>query len=689
MSHDMMMAIAILLPVVAAILVYLIPDYRTRGGLVILTAVILILNSLAQLRQGPFNYTPAGTGWGEAIKWIDFLMLFFFIYAAVARRSLLILIFTLTQLFPLLYWEFVLRAHVEVEPAFMVDHLSIVMTLIISIIGSLICVFGVKYITDHEHHLNRQKSRQSTFHFWMIIFLGAMNGLVFANNLYWLYFFWEVTTLCSYMLIGHDLTKEALANATRAYWMNSIGGTTFVFAIIYLYANGGSEALSLQKLIAGGHSAEIILLPLALLCFTGFTKAAQMPFQSWLLGAMVAPTPVSALLHSSTMVKAGVYLVVRLAPAFSPSNLGQLGTLFGELVALCGSFTFLGASLLAISQTTGKRVLAYSTIANLGLIIACAGINTPLSIAAAILLIIFHAISKAMLFLSAGTIEHIIWSREIDDMEALAEKAPLTTLITGIGILSMFLPPFGMLLSKWMAIEAATSVSNAAMSNRFLAPFLIAMLVIIAGLFVVASAATVVFWSKWLGRLLEVVPRIERRYEKVSPGYFVPLWILLVGIFAFGLLISPVYHNFVQLAVNNASQGIANVSSQVLTDGGFVTIESVRSFPGAPYSAGIMPLGFYPVWILFVLLAMALAVPFFIVSVKQKELRPVYLCGENCGDVDTECYMTAAEQKTKMTIGGLYLQKLFGEAALNPTMNLIAISLLIIFIGIILGVTLR
>jgi ech hydrogenase subunit A len=150
------------------------------------------------------------------------------------------------------------------------------------------------------------------------MFLGAMNGLVFANNIYWLYFFWEVTTLCCFELIAHDLTKEAVNIAAKALWMNSVGGTAFVLAIIYLYANhGGAEALSLQNIINGGFGqAAVAMLPIALLCFTGFTKAAQMPFQGWLLGAMVAPTPVSALLHASTMVKAGVYLVVRLAPIY-------------------------------------------------------------------------------------------------------------------------------------------------------------------------------------------------------------------------------------------------------------------------------------------------------------------------------------------------------------------------------------
>src|SRR5208337_3276041 len=273
-------------------------------------------------------------------------------------RNRLVLIFAATQIIPIAYFEFVMKAHMDLRPAFVVDHLAIVMTLIISIIGSLICIYAIRYMRDHEQHAHVDKSRQSRFLFWLVLFLGAMNGLVFANNLFWLYFFWEVTTLCSFMLISHDKTQIALENAARALWMNSTGGTAFILAIIYLYATqGGASALSVQNIIGGGMHSAAMLMPVALLCFTGCTKAAQMPFQSWLLGAMVAPTPVSALLHSSTMVKAGVYLVLRLAPLVA-------GTKVGMMVALVGAVTFVIGSLAAITTSEAKRVLAWSTVAN-------------------------------------------------------------------------------------------------------------------------------------------------------------------------------------------------------------------------------------------------------------------------------------------------------------------------------------
>ncbi len=640
---DGMMAIAILLPVVAGFLILVIRNYFARGVVVVITALVLIANSILFAAKGPLTYTPpAGFDWGTLVTVLDYAILVTYLVLGLKLRNRLILIFTATQIIPLAYFEFIMKARVELKPAFVVDHLAIVMTLIICIIGSLICVYAIRYMRDHEQHAHVEKSRQSRFLFWLVLFLGAMNGLVFANNLVWLYFFWEVTTLCCFMLISHDKTQIALENAARALWMNAAGETAFVLAIIYLYiTQGGSSALSVQHILAGGIHSSAMLLPVALLCFTGFTKAAQMPFQSWLLGAMVAPTPVSALLHSSTMVKAGVYLVLRLAPAYA-------GTYLSTAIAIAGAFTFFGTSALAVSQTTGKRVLAYSTIANLGLIIACAGINTPLSIAAAVLLIIFHAISKGLLFLCAGTIEHQIWSREIEDMEGLAAKAPLVTLITAVGMLSMFLPPFGMLVGKWIAIEAAYTVPLAAI------------------LFVLASALTMVFWTKWLGRLLQVMPKLGWPLEKLSPSYSVPLWTLFIGIFVIGFGIGPIYSHFIASATSNIISGNSIIAS------GWASIV----LAGASAARGS-----FPVWALYLVLGIALFLPMLFFGLKPTQLRQVYLCGEQTGGTDTDEWCAEADIKTKFILGGYYFQGTLGEKALNPWVNSVAILLLAIMIG--------
>jgi ech hydrogenase subunit A len=660
-SIDWLMAVAILLPLVAGILCFIIRDYTVRGIIVVLTAVALIVASIKLFLGGPTEYDITSIGGlhvGELISILDFVVLLIFLYAGISLKRIETIILALAQILPLGYFEFVKGVKFETSPAFYIDQLSIVMVMVISIIGSLICIYAIRYMKDHEHHKHVEKSRQSRFLFWLVMFLGAMNGLVLANNLFWLLFFWEVTTLCCFQLIAHDLTKEAINNACRAMWMNLLGALGLMIAILYLTQTVGPEGISLKYIISGGLGKGVVaLLPLALMVFTGFTKSAQLPFQSWLLGAMVAPTPVSALLHSSTMVKAGVYLVVRLAPAFRD-------TMVSDMVAIVGAFTFLAASVLAISQTNGKRVLAYSTIANLGLIVAAAGINTPLAMTACILLIIFHAISKGLLFLCAGTIEHGIWSREIEDMEGLAAKMPLTTAITAIGIVSMVLPPFGVLMSKWAALEAAAQVPIAGL------------------LFVLASAVTAVFWVKWLGRLLQAPPTGEAYHvESMSAIYTLPLIVLAGGAVVLSIMVGTVLNKLVIPAV---AAFYANAPAAFVGQGMNLVAQGFTGpVAAAGGSEGIGAVGLFAPWPLFVVLGIALVLTWLLVSVKKEDVRPAYMCGEHVENVNDTSYISIADQKAEIQLGGYYFMNSLGEAVLNKWVNTIAIILLVIMLGVV------
>jgi hypothetical protein len=227
------------------------------------------------------------------------------------------------------------------------------MALINGMVGGGICIYALGYMREYHEVAHRDvPDRRPLFFALLFIFMGAMFGLVFANNLVWLYLFWEITTLCSFLLIGYTQTEEAKRNALLALVMNLAGGLAFAVAIVWLQKKTGS--IELQAMINSPDKA-LLLLPAALLCFAGITKSAQLPFSSWLLGAMVAPTPVSALLHSSTMVKAGVYLVLRMAPLVA-------GTKVGMMVALVGAVTFVVGSLAAITSSEAKRVLAWSTV---------------------------------------------------------------------------------------------------------------------------------------------------------------------------------------------------------------------------------------------------------------------------------------------------------------------------------------
>ncbi len=652
-SITALIGLAVLFPfVIGFICLGLHKNSRARKPFIIVTAVVLtvvsILLFLQVFNHGAIHYTPP-IAWDWIILIADYVLLAYFLYVGIKARHFIIVALVLLQLvfLPLFVFHWAGAVPIEVHPALHIDMLAVIMCLIISIIGSLICVYGIHYMRDHERHLGLTKTRQHEFFFFMIIFLGAMNGLVFANSLLWLFFFWELTTLCCYRLILHDRTKEATGSAIRALWMNLIGGAACVGAMIVLFnqTHDATTALSLQNIIASP-AAGIMLFAVALLCLTAFTKAAQVPFQSWLLGAMVAPVPVSALLHSSTMVKAGVYLAVRLSPAFHDSNLSIA-------IAVFGAFVFLVTAVLAISQTESKRVLAYSTISNLGLIICLAGINTPLALTAAMALILFHAISKALLFLGVGIVDHHIWSKDIENMEGLVRKLPLISWVLIVGIISMLLMPFGVLVSKWAGIEAAgTAIGGSGW-------FILVMVLLVAG-----SAATIVFWSKWMGRLLTQVPGVgSPRREPISFSYHMPVLSLIIGAVLLSIFIAPVLSGLIMPALPAAYPW------PFATGGWFWLLRS-----------GV---GFFAAWPLAIVVAAILVIPKLAIKMKKEDLRAPYLCGENV-EVSTPEFRSLADERTELKTGGFYLGKVLGERNLNKWVNPIGVIILVALFCVVL-----
>ena len=561
------------------------------------------------------------------LKIADFALLATFITIGIKLKNPLIIALSAIQAIGYLYLEFFSGFQEAAgDILFKIDFLSLVMLLVVSIVGPLIVIFALGYMPEHEKHQHLKKSREPRFFFILLLFLAAMNALVTLNDLSWLYFFWEITTLCSFLLISHDKTLLSIKNATRALWINSLGGVAFIFANI-LFAKLGT--LQIDKLIAENPKTSLFFVAVALLCFAGFTKAAQFPFQSWLLGAMVAPTPVSALLHSSTMVKAGVYIIVRFAPAIT-------GTLLGDSVALVGGFTFLAAAAIAISQRDAKRVLAYSTISNLGLIICCAGIGGWLATTAAILLIIFHAVSKGLLFLCVGTIEHGIGSRNIEDMQGLFKRMPFTTTVAVIGMISMLLPPFGVLFTKWMAMESAVSQ-----------PLLLVMIAL-------GSAFTVAFWAKWVGIILTMSYKTRYNTEKLKKSVEFSLATLLTGVILLAIGIVPLFNFLVK-----------------------PYLDSINSKSGVPVSEML-------VLMLFIVL---LVLVFFLLRFSSKfnssNLRKPYMCGENTDDIRGIEFMGPGDTTDEVVVHNYYLDGMFGEDKLTIVTNLIAGATILVMFGVV------
>jgi ech hydrogenase subunit A len=649
---------AIILPILAGLACYLIPGASVRRGLVILAAVALIVSALWLHFKVSLEPMVISLAWADKIVFAaDLAILAYIAFVAWERRHFYLLALALLQAVGLLLIELVFRPDTSAIPSLAIDRLSVVMYLVVSIVGSLISLYALRYMEEHEEHTG--PGRSGRFFLWFILFLGVMNGLVLSNNLLWLYLFWEATTLCSFQLIGHEDTEESRANAMRALFINSAGGLALILGIALLVKTFGGAALSLIGIINAGLAitSTTFMIALGLLVLGGFTKAAQFPFQSWLLGAMVAPTPVSALLHSSTMVKAGVYLVLRLAPAYS-------GMLLSSAITLFGVFTFFSASLLAVREDNAKLVLAYSTIANLGLIIACGGLNTPLAINAAVLLIIFHAVSKALLFMSVGVIEHRLGSRNIESMEGLAVKMPAMTVLMCVGAFSMFLPPFGMLFSKWAALEASLRE-----------PFLVF-------LFIAASTLTALFWTKWLGRILTTVPgeRLKEEPYAMSGFYVVSLGVLALSavILSFGLG-AVVNHLTVPATITWYPPAIQNLSGLNLASFPWVSYFNPEILVGNQ----IYPEGNFPVGLLFGALLLMFVVPAILFRPRQESLGGIYLSGENIDEPEATSFLATMEEPSALSLGGYYFKRSLGDK-LDVILNVIALGILILMMGVVL-----
>ena len=621
----------IIFPMIIAFILLAAKSDKARDMIVYVATAVIAAGSIVTAFQffrssGEF-FSFDGEIVGYAMMVIEAGLAVYIIITGIKHKKYLASLLAIVQT-PLMIWFELKHGHgIEVQYNMYIDKLSVIMVLIIGIIGSLICVYATGYMKDFQHHHAGEKDRRPWFFFVMFLFLGAMVGLVTSNNMIWMYFFWEITSLSSFWLIGYTRTEEAINNSFRALIMNLLGGLGFVVGIIILGIVFQTVELS-TMLTYGTIYGDLVAIPAAFFAFAGITKAAQMPFNSWLLGAMVAPTPTSALLHSSTMVKAGVFLIIKLAPVLGISNFA------GIMVMMVGGITFLFASCAAISQNNAKRVLAYSTIANLGLIVACGGVGTAEAVWAGIMLIIFHAITKSLLFLCVGTAEHHIGSRMIEDMDGLFVRMPRLAMCMIIGIAGMFLAPFGMLISKWATMTSFVD------SGNFL----------LVGIICFGSAVTAFYWVKWLGKLSAVVanePSIEHDVWKSEIFVHITLTVLTVIVcLSFPLISTYALVPYLEGAFGGAAAGILSSSNMLIM-------------------------------VIMLAVLVLLAAMFF--GKSKKEQVPIYLAGVNTGDNRT--YYGSMQKEVEFSLRNWHMESIFGEHKMNVIGDILATAMLVIGIG--------
>jgi multicomponent Na+:H+ antiporter subunit A len=350
------------------------------------------------------------------------------------------------------------------------DGLSLVFGLLIAGIGSLVILYSIFYLSKHREALHN-------FYVYLLLFMGAMLGLVMSDNYYVLYVFWEITSVSSFLLIAYWYERDrSRYGAQKAMLITVFGGLAMLAGLIMLSIMADTTSIRETLLQLNQiHSHELFIPAMILILLGAFTKSAQFPFSIWLPDAMEAPTPISAYLHSATMVKAGIYLVARLTPIFG-------GTIeWFWLVVGIGIFTLLYGSFNAVKQTDLKALLAYSTISQLGLIMSLLGLGSAAlykdlgvdeaalyatAIFAAIFHLVNHSTFKGSLFMVVGIIDHETGTRDLRRLGGLIHLMPISFTLTVIGSFSMAgLPPFNGFLSKEMFFTAVVNASHMEIFN--------------------------------------------------------------------------------------------------------------------------------------------------------------------------------------------------------------------------------
>lgn len=403
-----------------------------------------------------------------------------------------------------------------IDLSFRLDALGLLFSLLITGIGTLIFIYAYYYLSP--------QNSLSKLYFLLMLFMAAMLGISLSNNLILLLTFWELTSISSFLLVGYWSNYEAAQRGSRmALTITGMGGLAMLGGFVLLAQITGTYQIDQILMMTEQIQSHDLFVPTLLLILLGaFTKSAQFPFHFWLPNAMAAPTPVSAYLHSATMVKAGIFLLARLLPIFAGA------ALYHNLVTFIGLFTLCMAAFFAIFKEDLKGLLAYSTISHLGLIMCLLGIGSPLAVAAAIFHIINHATFKAALFMIAGIIDHESGTRDLRKLSGLWQLLPFTATLTMITAASMAGVPLtnGFLSKEMFFTELVANLSGPVL-------WVSAIVATLAGIFAVVYSIRLVHGVFFDGPIGKNVPNKEAHeppFGMRAPATLLAVLCILVGL---------------------------------------------------------------------------------------------------------------------------------------------------------------
>lgn len=319
------------------------------------------------------------------------------------------------------------------------DALAVFMALVSSTVGAIIVVYSFDYMKHYEN--------QSEYYLLVVLFLGSMMGLVYSQSLLYLYLFWELTAICSWRLIGFYRGKRDLLRADKAFLVTFFGASLMLIAVIAIYQQYGTFELSAMK----GRVLPGVLVPL-ILCGI-LSKSATFPFHTWLPDAGVAPSPVTALLHAAVLVKIGVYVFARLFVVTF-----VLEPFWSQTVLVIAAVSALVSAGAALLETDLKRIIAYSTVSQIGFIFLGFAVGNTIGVTGALLYILTHGLAKGGLFLSAGIVEQNTHVKDVTRLGGLIQTMPVTAVaFLGCAFSVMGIPPFGGFFGKYLVISGAVS----------------------------------------------------------------------------------------------------------------------------------------------------------------------------------------------------------------------------------------
>ncbi|MDD5436455.1 MAG: NADH-quinone oxidoreductase subunit L [Candidatus Omnitrophica bacterium] len=342
------------------------------------------------------------------------------------------------------------------------DGLAVFMALVSSLVGAIIVLYSFGYIS---HYDNRNE-----YYFMVVLFLGSMMGLVYSANLILLFLFWEITAIASWRLIGFFREKTHVIRADKAFLITVFGALAMLIGFIYIYGKTGSFDLAVIK--AALKSNPIPDFVVALILLGILSKSATLPFHTWLPDAGVAPSPVTALLHAAVLVKIGVYVFARLFVVTFP-----VGTVWLTAMPIIAAVSAIVSAGAALVETDMKRIIAYSTVSQIGFIFLGFAVGNGVGVAGALLFILMHGLAKGGLFLCAGIVEQNTKTKDITKMGGLFATMPVTAIsFLACSFSIMGVPPFGGFFSKYLVFAGAVNSGQTFITMTFLVGALLTIL---------------------------------------------------------------------------------------------------------------------------------------------------------------------------------------------------------------------